>query len=595
MYCRAIACDFDGTGATDGHPAPELYAALAAARAQGVVTLLATGRVLEDVQRACDELSPFDAVVAENGAVIYLCALGRTIQIGEPPADRFLGELRAQGIPFHIGAVIVGTWEQHAGTLLQLIRRFGIDGQLIFNRAALMLLPSGINKAVGIRRALEELGRSERNLIAFGDAENDLPMLISAEMGVAAHDSVPAVAGVADDSVTQSGGAGVALYIRQLIERQYLLPTPSRRTITIGRNTRGTSVTLPAASCKVVISGDPRSGKSWIAGLVAEQLIDKGYRICIVDPEGDYAQMAQRNKIVAFGHDLSLPPPVAAARLLNSEPLGVVLMLTELPPAEQQNYVNQLLSALEESRKASGVPHWLMIDEAHYFFQPQSPSLKYLRSATGSFCLVTYRPSLLAAEAYEAIDAHIFTGTRIEEERYFVTKILQAQPELGISAHAALDAIEMPQAGLLVTNSGRPAWQVFTPGERITRHAHHARKYADARLPDDKAFHFQKVGEPMIAHNMGEFYQAMQSLPLASLRHHLSAGDFSRWVEGIIGDQQLAKGIRKLERAILAGATPDRAEIQAHIEDHYLIQQDEESWSFDKDYRKAPAIRHGAM
>jgi hydroxymethylpyrimidine pyrophosphatase-like HAD family hydrolase len=32
MYCRVIACDFDGTGAVDGHPAPGLYAALAAAR-----------------------------------------------------------------------------------------------------------------------------------------------------------------------------------------------------------------------------------------------------------------------------------------------------------------------------------------------------------------------------------------------------------------------------------------------------------------------------------------------------------------------------------------------------------------------------------
>ena len=30
MYCRVIACDFDGTGAVDGHPARELYAPLAA-------------------------------------------------------------------------------------------------------------------------------------------------------------------------------------------------------------------------------------------------------------------------------------------------------------------------------------------------------------------------------------------------------------------------------------------------------------------------------------------------------------------------------------------------------------------------------------
>jgi hydroxymethylpyrimidine pyrophosphatase-like HAD family hydrolase len=72
MYCRVIANDFDGTGAVDGHPAPGLYAALAAARAQGIVTLLVTGRVLEDVQQACEELSPFDAVAAENGAIVQL-------------------------------------------------------------------------------------------------------------------------------------------------------------------------------------------------------------------------------------------------------------------------------------------------------------------------------------------------------------------------------------------------------------------------------------------------------------------------------------------------------------------------------------------
>src|SRR6516165_5655141 len=113
MYCRVLACDFDGTGATNGHPAPELYAALGAARAQGITTLLVTGRVLEDVQRALGEFSPFDAVVAESGAVVYLCGGGRTIILGSPPPAHFLGELRAQGVSFHTGNVIVGTWEQH--------------------------------------------------------------------------------------------------------------------------------------------------------------------------------------------------------------------------------------------------------------------------------------------------------------------------------------------------------------------------------------------------------------------------------------------------------------------------------------------------
>lgn len=573
MYCRVIACDFDGTGATDGRPAPELYAALASARAQGIVTLLVTGRVLEDVQRACEDLSPFDAVVAENGAVIYLCELARTIQIGEPPPERFLGELRSQGVPFHTGAVIVGTWEQHAGKLLELIRRFGIDGQMIFNRAALMLLPSGINKAVGVRRALNELGRSERNMVAFGDAENDIPMLINAEVAVAARAAIPAVLTLADDAVSQPGGAGVARYIRRLIEQGGFLPNSPRRFVTLGKSRAGAAVTLPSSGTNLLISGDPRSGKSWIAGLLAEQLIEAGYRIVIIDPEGDYARMGERSNVITFGHDLELPSPPAAARLLRTEPVSIVFILAVLKTDEQIEYVNGLLAALQEVRAVSGMPHWIMIDEAHYFFNEKSPCLRHLDGANGNICLTTYRPSLLAREAYDTIGAHLFTSTKVEEERYFVTQILQAYDGLGVEAHAALDALNPPWAGLLVYDRAICRWQLFVPSERFTAHAHHARKYADVRLPEGKAFRFQNTEDALTAYNIKEFYSAIQTAPAASLRHHLIAGDFSRWVGEVIGDQQLAKGLRKLERAIGAGAMPGRAEILAHIADHYIIDQ----------------------
>jgi hypothetical protein len=341
----------------------------------------------------------------------------------------------------------------------------------------------------------------------------------------------------------------------------------------LGKTTEGSEVTLPNSGTNVVISGDPRSGKSWIAGLLAEQLIEKGYQVCIVDPEGDYAQMGQRPKVVTLGHELALPSPTTAARFLSDEPLSIVLTLSSLAPGDQLSYVEQLLAALQSERDAMGIPHWLVIDEAHYFFQTQSPCLKYLSSQTGSFCLVTYRPSLLAGEVYSAIGAHILTTTKVEEERYFVTKILQAHDHLNMAAHSVLEALELPRAGLLLTNSSETRWRVFTPVERITRHAHHSRKYAETRLPDDKAFRFINAGEPLIAHNMIEFHQAIQSAPLVSLRHHLSAGDFSRWVGEVMGDQQLARGLRKLERSTPAGATPDRAEILAHIEDHYLIQR----------------------
>lgn len=53
---------------------------------------------------------------------------------------------------------------------------------------------------------------------------------------------------------------------------------------------------------------------------------------------------------------------------------------------------------------------------------------------------MTYRPSLLADEVYGAINAHIVTSTRVEEERYFMTKILQSHNLLHLPAHEVLDA-----------------------------------------------------------------------------------------------------------------------------------------------------------
>jgi HAD superfamily hydrolase (TIGR01484 family) len=233
-----IACDFDGTGAVNGQPAPELYAVLAEARARGILTLLATGRVLEEVQRLCEN-APFDVIVAENGAIVCFSGVGHIIQLGSLPPERFLDELRATGIPFHTGAVIVATRQQYASQLLHLIRRFGLDAQLIYNRNDVMLLPSGIDKATGIRRALDTMGRSERNMVAFGDAENDIPMLMTAAVGVAARDSIPAVLALADDRVPQPGGAGVALYIRRILKDGGTLPNPRRKKISRGRTSDG--------------------------------------------------------------------------------------------------------------------------------------------------------------------------------------------------------------------------------------------------------------------------------------------------------------------------------------------------------------------
>ena len=91
MYCRVLACDFDGTGASDGHLAPEVTTALRQARAQGITALLVTGRVLEDLRVALVDFSAFDAVVPTAGPGL--------LAKKSLDADAYMLELRAPDPP----------------------------------------------------------------------------------------------------------------------------------------------------------------------------------------------------------------------------------------------------------------------------------------------------------------------------------------------------------------------------------------------------------------------------------------------------------------------------------------------------------------
>ena len=68
---RAVALDYDGTLATDCGPTPAVLDAIAETRARGLRVVLVTGRILSELRAVFpDALDRFDAVVAENGAVI---------------------------------------------------------------------------------------------------------------------------------------------------------------------------------------------------------------------------------------------------------------------------------------------------------------------------------------------------------------------------------------------------------------------------------------------------------------------------------------------------------------------------------------------
>ena len=75
--------------------------------------------------------------------------------------------------PYSIGQVIFATWRPHESTILEIIQELGIEYQIIFNKDAVMVLPSGINKAAGLAEVLREQGIAAERVVGVGDAEND--------------------------------------------------------------------------------------------------------------------------------------------------------------------------------------------------------------------------------------------------------------------------------------------------------------------------------------------------------------------------------------------------------------------------------------
>jgi hydroxymethylpyrimidine pyrophosphatase-like HAD family hydrolase len=217
----ALATDYDATLATDGAVDPDTVEALRRLAATGRKLILVTGRQLDDVTNAFPEVIIFDRVVAENGALLYRPGTRETRVLAEPPPGRFVEELRRRGVqPLFIGRVVVATVEPNGVTVIDVIRKLGLDLQVILNKGSVMVLPASVDKATGLVAALHELALFPDDVVGVGDAENDLAFLAMCGCGVAVANALPAVKERADRVTQGADGAGVREIIDWLIAEE---------------------------------------------------------------------------------------------------------------------------------------------------------------------------------------------------------------------------------------------------------------------------------------------------------------------------------------------------------------------------------------
>jgi hypothetical protein len=217
MHYFLLACDYDGTLATEGHVGEATLAALERCRQSGRRAVLVTGRILDDLAKHCDCFDLFEWIVAENGAILYQPSTRKEKLLTKGPSQELVETLQRKGIGLGVGRAIIGTHESHKSLVLKAIQELGLELQLIFNRGSLMVLPSGINKASGLQAILEEMQVSPHNVIAIGDAENDHSLLDACETGVAVANAVAMLRWKADLVTSGENGAGVRELIDQIL------------------------------------------------------------------------------------------------------------------------------------------------------------------------------------------------------------------------------------------------------------------------------------------------------------------------------------------------------------------------------------------
>lgn len=231
---RLIAFDLDGT--VLGHDqvaSPRVRAAIRAAAAQGIAVTIATGRNVSTARKYAHELGVNAPVICSQGGELHDFKTDRTlfslsmddalacevIDFGErhphwhtilyhsgqtyiqrkifedtfyarllsDAAPRLVPSLREIVTGTHADKLIFAMEAEHTPGAIRALREFVGDRAIVVQSHAMFaeVNPLGAHKGAGLARLAARLGIPREAVMAIGDQENDVTMLLWAGLGVA--------------------------------------------------------------------------------------------------------------------------------------------------------------------------------------------------------------------------------------------------------------------------------------------------------------------------------------------------------------------------------------------------------------------------
>lgn len=562
----ALASDYDGTLAHHGLVDAPTVEALQRFRDTGRKLILVTGRELDELLGIFPEIELFDRVVAENGALLYRPASREEVMLCEPADSRLVDLLeRAGATPLSVGRTIVATREPYETAAIDAIRDLGLELQVIFNKGAVMILPSGVNKATGLRAALEELSLSPHNVIGVGDAENDHALLQLCECGVSVSNALVSLKERSDLVTVGDHGAGVTEVIDRVLDDDLASQSSKLRRHDPVIGTMGADMVRLAYGATALIAGPSGAGKSTLTTAILEAFVDKQYQFCIVDPEGDYENF---ESAVTVGQHQQPPSIEEVLEILQRPAENVVVNLTGLRFEERPAFFHKLVPRLQEMRSRTARPHWLVIDEAHHLLPAgrELAALALPRKFEGCL-MITLEPERIAAAALHYVDLAIAVGPRPEKTLGSLAEAIERENPL-----AAPIPHERGQAIVWDLRSDTPP-APFSGAEPKSEHRRHRRKYVEGSLDPEECFYFRGPDNRLRlqAENLVDFLRIAEGVDDATWLHHLRNGEYSEWFRTMIKDAELAEEARTVEQNRDLSAAESLSRVRDAITRRYTV------------------------
>lgn len=263
---KLIALDIDGTLFNkDKEISPKTQEALRKTQERGNILVLASGRPVSGLLALAEKLEMKKhqgKICAYNGGQAIDCVTGNVIASNTIPVEtarEFLGFLEqypvtpvvddgysiytndpdgfqigyesqsnhlniqkveriCEAVTFSPAKILIAAPKEILETVIEdLMQPYA--KKLSFTRSAPFYLeatPVGVNKAGTLKTICDSCGISQKDVIAFGDAENDVEMITFAGTGIAMGNAVEALKKIADMVTASNNEDGIAAALEQL-------------------------------------------------------------------------------------------------------------------------------------------------------------------------------------------------------------------------------------------------------------------------------------------------------------------------------------------------------------------------------------------